>query len=143
MYLVLFLFSCFTGMSFGAIDCTEKGAGRFPDPKDATCKLYGLCVYVASNNSYQFYNYTCPETTYFDPASEVCSASYDCPTGNDTVTCQTAGRIPDSTDTTCQNYFMCIEAPDGTIVPYPQSCPSYSIFNPEIGVCTSDYQCPT
>ncbi|CAH3993123.1 uncharacterized protein LOC123711975 [Pieris brassicae] len=127
------------------VNCTEKGAGRFADPTDTTCKLYDLCVFIASDSSYQSYNFTCPEKTLFDPANAVCSNKYKCDSTNDDppASCNKVGRIADPLDITCQRYFLCIRASDGSIVPYPYTCPPFSVFNPNSGICTSssNYQC--
>ncbi|XP_053600388.1 nuclear pore complex protein DDB_G0274915-like [Plodia interpunctella] len=60
------------------------------------------------------------------------------------VTCTAAGRFADTSDTTCQNYTLCVyNNSTGTYLAYNYTCPTTSVFSPTISQCTasSNYVC--
>lgn len=55
-----------------------------------------------------------------------------------------AGRFAEPTDTTCQNYTLCVLNPTTlTYISYNYVCPTTSVFNPNTGQCTAstNYVC--
>lgn len=123
------------------VSCTTTGVGRFADPSDTTCKNYTLCVRSATNGTYFSYNYVCPTTSLFNPSSQQCSTNYTCGTTTSTTACPSAGRYPFTSDTTCQTYYLCVLASNGTFSTYNYTCPSTSLFSPTLRRCTTNYTC--
>ncbi|CAH2979873.1 unnamed protein product [Chilo suppressalis] len=55
-----------------------------------------------------------------------------------------AGRFPDPGDTTCKRYTFCVrDSATSTYQSYNYTCPTTSLFNPNTGVCTTNYVCNT
>lgn len=116
--------------------CTADG--YIANPSSTNCTSYIECVEI--NSTYVETVLTCPEDTYFDPNTTLCEANYNCTT---TVSCTSAGRIADTSDTTCQTYYLCVLASNGTLLQYTYTCPSTSVFSPNSDQCTTSYTCPT
>ncbi|XP_049865526.1 uncharacterized protein LOC126366461 [Pectinophora gossypiella] len=54
------------------------------------------------------------------------------------------GRFADTSDTTCQNYTLCVlDTTTNTYSSYNYTCPTTSVFNPNTAQCTaaSNYNC--
>ncbi|XP_038223194.1 chitin-binding domain protein cbd-1-like [Zerene cesonia] len=125
--------------------CTEDG--YVADSNSTDCSSYIQCVSI--NGTFEETTLTCPNTTYFNPNTTYCDSNYTCPATSDnststtTDTCTTTGRIADTSDTTCQTYYLCVELSDGTLEQYTYTCPSTSVFNPNTGLCTTNYTCTT
>lgn len=118
--------------------CT--GDGYFADSTSTNCSTYIECVDLYSNGTYSETTLDCPSDTYYDPDTTYCESDYNCTT---TFTCSSAGRFADSSDTTCQTYYYCVLASNGTYVEYEYTCPSTSVFSPTTSVCTTSYTCPS
>ncbi|VVC91675.1 probable endochitinase [Leptidea sinapis] len=118
--------------------CTADG--YIADPSSTDCSTYIECVEV--NSTFIETTLTCPNGTLFNPNTTLCDSSYNCTTTT-TFTCTSAGRFADSSDTTCQTYYLCVVLSDGTITQYTYTCPSTSVFNPNTSVCTASYTCTT
>ncbi|CAG9792117.1 unnamed protein product [Diatraea saccharalis] len=116
--------------------CTSDGF--IADPSSTDCTSYIECVNISG--TFVTTNYTCPATTFFNPSTTLCELEYTCPTP--TFTCTAAGRFTNNADSTCQTYFMCVLATNGTYVQYQYTCPNSSVFNPTTRVCTTSYTCP-
>lgn len=55
------------------------------------------------------------------------------------------GRFAEPSDTTCQNYILCVFNPTtATYIGYNYTCPTTSVFNPNTKQCTAstNYVCP-
>ncbi|KAK9870793.1 hypothetical protein WA026_009753 [Henosepilachna vigintioctopunctata] len=63
--------------------CTSKG--RFPDRRDTTCSSYFLCTSL-KRNIFKRSSYKCMRNLKFDPSTQRCSASYECPCTNISMT---------------------------------------------------------
>ncbi|KAJ8725149.1 hypothetical protein PYW07_016107 [Mythimna separata] len=116
--------------------CTADGF--FADPNASNCSSYIECVNI--NGTYTETSYTCPDTTYYNPNTTLCDASYNC-TITVPFSCDTAGRFANTADTSCQTYFYCVLLADGTFTQYNYTCPSTSSFNPALAKCTASYTC--
>ncbi|KAM3968052.1 uncharacterized protein ACR2FA_005043 [Aphomia sociella] len=116
--------------------CTEDG--YIADPDSTNCTTYIECVEI--DGSYIETTYTCPDDTYFDPNTTLCEADYNC-TSTTSFNCTSAGRFADTTDTTCQTYYLCVLASNGTFYEYNYTCPSTSVFSPTERLCTTSYTC--
>ncbi|XP_050563572.1 uncharacterized protein LOC126912985 [Spodoptera frugiperda] len=116
--------------------CTDDG--YIPDPNASNCSSYIECVNI--NGTFIETPLTCPPSTFYNPNSTFCEATYNC-TISTPFSCTTVGRFADTTDTTCQNYFYCVLLADGTFTQYNYTCPSTSLFNPNSRVCTASYTC--
>ncbi|CAK1551946.1 unnamed protein product [Leptosia nina] len=118
--------------------CTTNGF--FANPNAVDCSTYIQCVSI--NGTFDQSILTCPNNTFYNPNTTLCDFNYNC-TQTPTATCTSAGRIPDTTDTTCQRYFLCIATTNGTLLQYNYTCPSTSVFSPTARLCTTNYTCPT
>ncbi|XP_072941440.1 uncharacterized protein [Epargyreus clarus] len=120
--------------------CTADG--YIADPSSTTCSSYIECVDI--NGTYSETSYTCPDDTFFDPNTTLCETDYNCTTTDtDTFSCTAAGRFANTSDNTCQTYYFCVLATDGTYLQYNYTCPSTSVFSPTANVCTTTYTCTT
>lgn len=113
--------------------CTAEGF--IANPNSADCTSFIQCV--IQNGVLTQFPQTCPQGTFYNPATTLCEGNYVCP-----VNCVTAGRFPDPTSTDCSNYFLCAAAANGVLTRYSYTCPGTSLFNPNTGICTSTYICP-
>ncbi|KOB68240.1 Insect intestinal mucin 3 [Operophtera brumata] len=120
--------------------CTADG--YVADPNSSNCSSYIQCVDLYGNGTYSETTYTCPSSTYYDPTTTLCESTYNCTTTS-TFTCTAAGRFADSADTTCQQYYYCVLATNGTYVQYNYTCPTTSVFSPTTSLCTTSYTCPS
>ncbi|CAH2092179.1 unnamed protein product [Euphydryas editha] len=112
--------------------CTVEGFTA--NPNSADCTSFIQCV--LQNGVLTPFPQTCPQGTFYDPATTLCEGNYVCP-----VTCAAAGRFPDTSTTGCRNYFLCAAAANGTLTRYQYTCPGTSVFNPNTGICTTTYTC--
>ncbi|XP_022117741.2 flocculation protein FLO11 isoform X2 [Pieris rapae] len=117
--------------------CTVDGF--VANPSSTGCTSYIQCVQI--NGTFVETVLSCPNGTLYNPNTTLCDASYNCPSAV-SVTCSSVGRIPDTTDTTCQRYFLCVLAANGTLIQYSYTCPTSSVFSPVSNVCTTTYTCP-
>ncbi|XP_046979022.1 probable endochitinase [Vanessa cardui] len=147
LYITIFLVICLAWDAHAQVNCTSTGAGRFADPNDATCKNYTLCVLVSTTTGqYLSYNYVCPTTSLFNPATSQCTANYVCnantTTANTTTStvCTAEGFTQDPTSTNCSSYIQCLSE-NGTFVEFPITCPDGSFYNPNSTLCETDYVC--
>ncbi|XP_026326529.1 uncharacterized protein LOC113235148 [Hyposmocoma kahamanoa] len=125
------------------VNCTRTGAGRFTDGTDATCKNYTLCIFNSVTNTYISYNYTCPTSSLFNPATAQCSNDYICNATNNTTSssvCTEEGFVADPTSTNCTGYMLCVNV-DGVLQEIPDTCPDSSFYDPETTLCVNDYNC--
>jgi hypothetical protein len=140
-------------------ECTD--IGRFKKPDDATCTKYYLCS-VTPSGSFLKTEYVCPNGTHFDHANRICSSNYQCSCTNEVThspvttttkypTCTVAedkfkcfkeGRFVNNKDVTCARYFLCSLLTNGSYVQTEYSCPLGSLFDPELHLCSTLYQCP-
>ncbi|XP_063892572.1 uncharacterized protein LOC110371810 [Helicoverpa armigera] len=116
--------------------CTADGF--IADPNSSNCSSYIECVNI--NGTYTETTYTCPDTTFYNPNTTLCDASYNCTTTS-TFTCTAAGRFANTDDTTCQSYYYCVLLASGAYTQYNYTCPSTSLFNPNSAQCTATYTC--
>ncbi|CAG5039673.1 unnamed protein product [Parnassius apollo] len=117
--------------------CTADG--YVADPSSTNCTTYIECVQV--NGTFTETTYTCPDGTYFNPNTTLCESDYNCTTTDSTFSCTAAGRFANTADTTCQTYYFCVLANNGTYVQYLYTCPTTSVFSPTISMCTTSYTC--
>lgn len=119
--------------------CTADG--YIADPSSTNCTTYIQCVEI--NSTFTETTLTCPDDTFFNPNTTLCESDYNCTTTAATteVTCTAAGRFANTTDTTCQAYYLCVLASNGTYFLYDYTCPSTSLFNPNTKLCTASYTC--
>ncbi|XP_045520925.1 uncharacterized protein LOC123712044 [Pieris brassicae] len=111
--------------------------GFVANPSSIDCTSYIQCVQI--NGTFIETVLSCPNGTFYNPNTTLCDASYTC---SSAVTCSSVGRIADTTDTTCQRYFLCVLAANGTLLQYSYTCPSTSVFSPVSNLCTTTYTCP-
>lgn len=115
--------------------CTTEG--WMADPTSFNCSSYISCVDI--NGVFEETSYTCPDTTFYNPQTTLCEPNYICPT---IFNCAAVGRFPNTADTTCQSYYMCVSTAGNTYVQYEYTCPSTSVFSPITTACTTTYPCP-
>ncbi|XP_045480800.1 mucin-5AC-like [Harmonia axyridis] len=60
----------------GNYEC--KRSGKYADLTESSCRTYYLCSLLQSGK-YMKTKYECPEGTLFDPSSQKCHTSYECP----------------------------------------------------------------
>ncbi|KAG7305492.1 hypothetical protein JYU34_009561 [Plutella xylostella] len=116
--------------------CTADG--YIPDPDAVNCTTYIECVEV--NGTFIENPLNCPPASFFNPTSGLCEGTYVCPT-TAAFSCTAPGRFADTTDPSCQAYFLCVPLLNGTLTHYSYTCPSTSVFNPGTSLCTSNYNC--
>ncbi|XP_039745898.1 uncharacterized protein LOC120623756 [Pararge aegeria] len=114
--------------------CTTEGF--FADPNGTNCSTFISCVNVSG--TFVQTAMSCPSNTFYNPVTTLCETNYVC-----TFTCNAAGRYANPADRTCQSYFLCVAANNGTISQYQYNCPTVSVFSPVTRVCTTSYTCPT
>ncbi|GBP56913.1 hypothetical protein EVAR_33969_1 [Eumeta japonica] len=114
--------------------CTSDGYVANPNSTD--CSSYIECVEI--NGTYTETVYSCPDDTYYDPDTTYCESDYNCTTS---FTCTSTGRFANTADDTCETYYYCVLASNGTYLQYEYTCPSGSYFNPSSAVCTASYTC--
>ncbi|XP_068627979.1 uncharacterized protein [Battus philenor] len=150
--IALFVVLSIAYQAHGAVNCTATGAGRFADPADTTCKNYTLCVLVPNTNTFVAYNYVCPTTSVFNPASKRCTASsnFVCNVtapGSTTTTpappavCTADGYVADPSVTDCTSYIECVQI-NGTFTQTVYTCPNGTLYNPNTTLCEVNYVCP-
>ncbi|XP_026747351.1 uncharacterized protein LOC113508482 [Trichoplusia ni] len=117
-----------------AATCTADGF--VADPASTDCSTYIQCVLI--NGVYSQTQLTCPTGTFYNPTTTLCDPNYVCG-----FTCTTAGRFPNTADTTCQSYYYCVLLATGLFTQVNYTCPTTSVFSPLTSVCTTTYTCPT
>lgn len=143
--------------------CTKTG--RFKNPTDKECKTYYLCSIYGSSLIKTLYK--CPSTSTFDPDLHKCNVNHVCyytttqttttttestttlsyentpeePSQMD-FTCYSKGRFANENDRGCKWYYLCNSLRNGSYIQTPYSCPTNSVFNPEIQLCSNLYNCP-
>ncbi|XP_050362734.1 uncharacterized protein LOC126781746 [Nymphalis io] len=145
LYIAVILVLCLAWQVNAQVNCTTTGAGRFAEPNDATCKNYTLCVAVnTAAGQYLSYNYVCPTTSLFNPATSQCTTNYVCnftaPADTTTSACTAEGFISDPASTNCSSYIQCL-AENGAFTEFPITCPPGSFYNPNSTLCETDYVC--
>ncbi|KAG6450727.1 probable endochitinase [Manduca sexta] len=146
--LTVFFVLCTIWQVNAAVNCTATGAGRFTDGTDPTCQNYTYCVFVSSNSSYLAYNYVCPSTSVFNPASAKCTAStnYVCnvttPAPANTSVCTADGFVADPNAVNCSSYIQCVQI-NGTFDETTFTCPANTFYDPNTTLCDSNYTCTT
>lgn len=131
---------------YAKADVTCTGSGRFPHPDDTECKTYYFCIYVPWNKNYTYFNYTCPSTSVFNPNTSRCTTDFLCNntkqnTSSTTIICTAEGRIADPSSNNCSRYIDCVKI-NLAILPFPNTCPGSSLFNPIKKDCDTSYTCP-
>lgn len=128
--------------------CTDEG--YFADPSSTNCSSYIECILI--NDTYTETTYTCPGDTLFNSNTTLCVSDYNCTdisdsdstdSNNSSFSCTTAGRFANPDDTTCETYYMCVLASNGSYVQFEYTCPTSAVFNPNTAYCTSssNYVC--
>lgn len=122
-----------------ATTCTADG--YIADPSVTDCSSYIECVNI--DGVFSETTYSCPTGTYYNPNTTFCDSTYTCTTNTTTTifTCSSTGRFANSADTTCQTYYLCVLASNGTFLQYEYTCPTTSVFSPVSRLCTTSYTC--
>ncbi|KAL3290563.1 hypothetical protein HHI36_023955 [Cryptolaemus montrouzieri] len=139
----------------GYFECT--GVGKYPVEQDSTCSTYYYCFYLP-NGELGKQLYGCSAGERFDPESQKCSEDYQCPTlitlltdTSNSFKCSRLGNFSVENDITCSSYYHCFYLPSGELskrLPNGDfgkrlyDCEAGKRFNPELQICTDDYQCP-
>lgn len=143
--------------------CTETG--RFKNPTDKECQTYYLCSIYGSSLIQTLYK--CPSKSTFDPDLHRCNVNYVCYNTTESTTttttqrttttsfedtpeeppqadftCYRKGRFANENDRGCKWYYLCNSLRNGSYIQTPYSCPSNAVFNPEIELCSTLYNCP-
>ncbi|XP_045763260.1 uncharacterized protein LOC123866013 isoform X2 [Maniola jurtina] len=114
--------------------CTTEGF--FEDPNSSNCSTFISCVNIGG--TFVQTTLSCPPNTFYNPVTTLCEPDYNC-----VFICRAAGRYANPADRSCNTYFLCVNANNGTIAQYQYACPTVSVFSPATSVCTTSYTCPT
>ncbi|XP_060525050.1 mucin-2-like [Cylas formicarius] len=151
--------ACPVNEALTPFNCTENG--RFSNPNDSSCSSYYYC-YKLRSGSFSQMLYTCPSGSLFNPESQGCDTQYSCPCGtttevtstpttiepcdyspsNPTFVCEQNGRYPSPNDTSCASYYFCYKLSSGSFSQTLYTCPTGSLFNPDLGGCDAQFRCP-
>ncbi|XP_012279962.1 cell wall protein DAN4-like [Orussus abietinus] len=155
-----------------AAEFTCNSYGRYPDTTDSSCQSYYLCYRTWTSFDWWLMKcpttlvfdsnigkcvlpteYACPfsatpsttstTTTTTTVASTTTIEPTTDPTTPSEFVCQSSGRFPDTSDSSCQSYYLCYPT-WSSYTWWHMKCGTILIFNPTIGKCVlpTDYVCP-
>nr|XP_023020649.1 uncharacterized protein LOC111509189 [Leptinotarsa decemlineata] len=135
--------------------------GTYVNPNDITCRTYYLCS-LQENGTFIQILQKCPATFLYNPTSKTCDAFYKCPcsttfstkgvddqvtesgiteSGKPEFSCTSTGVFKDPLDQRCKRFYVCIQSFLLYISVYA-SCPSGTLFDPLLRLCSPFYSCP-
>ncbi|XP_053678008.1 mucin-5AC-like [Anopheles nili] len=130
--------------------------GRYSNPDSIYCKSYYLCVYDGKMNLI-FVELSCPPATIFVEQEHKCVSAneYECTPASTELTtpvttttevqgrCDTTGgRLANYAANDCKTYLFCAKLTSGEIVEIPLNCPSNTLFDEKLKICSDSYICP-
>nr|CAI5824657.1 unnamed protein product [Callosobruchus analis] len=117
--------------------------GSYFNPTLSICSTKYVCPCssrITTESSNEYNGTTEAETTScLTTASTKIACVYQ--ENPDYFNCTTSGSFANHNDLTCQTFFICSSLNDGTFFKAKYSCPG-SLFNPNLGLCDSNFSCP-